>query len=226
MSVHPDATLASRYLANQLTAAERADYEDLLSRDVAALEELEATARLKVGLGKLGDKQEIPTLLRPEARSRYRYLLPLAAGVAAVAIGTALWHSNSGHMGRPIFSPSAPRLPVLATTEIFRKRSQNADIVIDLPDTRGILEWHWILPSPTAPRHYTVVLTKTGEGTREVVGTMDSVEADPSGIVRWYVDTAELAPGRYELKLTGKATEGQTVPPETFLISVRKRSKT
>ncbi len=45
-----DPTIVNRYLAGQLDDAERVVFEAELARNPAALAELEATARLKVGL--------------------------------------------------------------------------------------------------------------------------------------------------------------------------------
>ena len=231
MSASQPATTASRYLANQLTAAERAQYETLLTRDVAALAELEATARLKVGLEKLSEKRELPTLLQPSARARWAYALPLAAGVAAVCVGLALWYPN-GQVSAPVLRVSASSLlerdghalPILGSTVIFRRRAATADAVIELPDTHGILEWRWTPAQGAAAAHYDALLMRTRKGgAPEVVGEIAELEADAAGVVKWYVDTAALVSGQYKLKLTGHVPQVAPATPETFLISVRMR---
>ena len=48
-----DPTMASRYLADQLSDSEREAFEASLLRNPDVARELEATARMKVGLGRL-----------------------------------------------------------------------------------------------------------------------------------------------------------------------------
>src|SRR5256885_228405 len=62
-SLIDDPTRASRYLAGQLSEAECADYEAHFAADPEALAELEATARLKIGLQRLRRTGEISELL-------------------------------------------------------------------------------------------------------------------------------------------------------------------
>ncbi len=233
MSVQHDATLGSRYLANQLTRAERAEYEALLTRSVEALAELEATARLKVGLEKLSEERELPAVQQGTSHTRWSFLLSLAAGVAAICVGVALWHSNSAPPAH-LFSTSTSSfldrnghpLPLIATTEIFRRRSQTADAIIELTDSRGILEWHWTSPQGATHDRYDVVLTKTGEGAApQVAGDVRNLQADENGVVKWYVDSAGLVSGSYKLKLSEQTSTGAPGKAETFLIRVRTGSK-
>jgi hypothetical protein len=233
MSINEKSTAASRYLANQLTDAERADYEALLTQSAAALAELEATARLKVGLEKLREKQEVPGLLRPAGHPRWTYLLPLAAGVAALGIGTALWQAN--HAGSvPLLNASLDSLvdnpghalPIVATTAIYRKRAGASDVVIEVPASRGILEWRWTPHPSAASHHYDAVLMQIREDeTLATVGAVDGLSPDDSGVVKWYADTSRLVPGRYKLTLTEQVQRGQPPRPETFLINVRMGAK-
>jgi hypothetical protein len=58
-----DPTQASRYLADQLTEAECAEYEARFIKDPEAIAELEATARFKIGLQRLRRSGELSALL-------------------------------------------------------------------------------------------------------------------------------------------------------------------
>ena len=229
INANEKSTTASRYLANQLTDAERAEYEALLTQSVAALAELEATARLKVGLEKLREKQEIPDLLARRTHSGWTYLLPLAAGVAALCIGLALWQTNrAGSVVLfkastvSLVDPSGHALPIVAIAGIYHKRAGAADAVIELPASRGVLEWRWKAPSGAASHRYDAVLLQIHED--DTVGTVSAIEGlspDDNGVVKWYADTSRLAPGRYKLRLTEQVQRGQTARPDTFLINVR-----
>jgi hypothetical protein len=228
MNVPLDPTLPSRYLANQLTEAERIEYEALLSRSVESLAELEATARLKVGLKKLADEGELPALQQDAPRARRSYLLPLAASVAAIYVGVALWRSI-GPPTIPLFSASAGSflgrdghtLPLVAATEIFRRRSGAADASIELSDSRGILEWHWAAPQGATPERYDVVLTTSDGKPPQVVGEIKGLRADENGVVRWYVDSAGLVTDSYKLKISEESSTAQPGKAETFSIRVR-----
>jgi hypothetical protein len=233
MSAHPTSTTASRYLANQLSDAERTDYEALLTNSTEALAELEATARLKVGLERLREEQEIPVLLRRPSSSRWTSWLPLAAGVAALCIGTALWRSDRAAPG-PLFESSMNALVdvsghplrITATTALYRKRTGVLDAVIELPPARGILEWRSTASPGAEPQRYSVVLSLVGEDeTLRTVGAIDGLIPDNDGVIKWYTDTSRLIPGRYKLTLRKQSQRGQPAAPETFLINIRMGAK-
>ena len=232
MSSSPDPTIASRYLANQLSEGERAEYEALLTRSASALAELEAVARLKVGLVKLSEDGELPALQARAARATWPRLLALAAAIAVVFLGVE-WGHRPGMVSAPLLTVSASflrdqeghALPLVATTLIFHRRADTADASIDLPDSRGVLEWRWTSSTGAAHDRYDVVLTKADQGNQaEIVGEVAGLQADASGQVKWYVDSAGLVPGLYKLKLSGHGAPGQPIRTESFLIRVRVNS--
>src|SRR5215472_18231983 len=92
-SLIDDPTRASRYLADQLSDAECAEYEARFTQDPEAVAELEATARLKIGLERLRRDGQLSELISgPGAPHPGRtWVLALAAGVAAMVIGISLW---------------------------------------------------------------------------------------------------------------------------------------
>ena len=75
-SLIDDPTRAGRYLAGQLPEAESAAYEAHFATDPEALAELEATARLKIGLQRLRSSGELSELLAGSALAA----LPTAPG--------------------------------------------------------------------------------------------------------------------------------------------------
>jgi anti-sigma factor RsiW len=72
--IQDDPGLASRYLAGQLSPAELQAYEQHLLENPDAVRELEATARMKVGMASLRDSGQLEKLLR--ARPALRSPLP------------------------------------------------------------------------------------------------------------------------------------------------------
>src|SRR5689334_15311794 len=96
-SLIDDPTKASRYLADQLSEAECAEYEARFTHDPDAIAELEATARLKIGLQRLRRSGELSELIAagsPAGPTR-TWMLAMAASVVAVVIGVSLWFPRS-----------------------------------------------------------------------------------------------------------------------------------
>jgi len=233
MTTTEQSTTASRYLANQLADAERVEYEALLTQSAAALAELEATARLKVGLASLRDKHEVPGLLAPPLHPIWKYLLPLAACVTALYIGTSLWSGNHSRAAS-LISASVNSLvddfghvlPVAATTAMYHRRGGTADAVIELPASRGILEWRVAPPPNFRSHHFDVVLERMhDDDSLDFVGRSDGLPADCSGVVEWFADSSRLVPWRYRLTVAQHVRWGQPEKPETFLINVRVGAK-
>src|SRR5690242_16901125 len=104
-----DPTLAGRYLADQLSEPERGEYETLVVSDAEVVAELEATARLKVGLERLRETGELQSLLQRPSRSGVSYLLASAALVVAVVIGLGTWLPRRAP-GVPVVVESAAAL--------------------------------------------------------------------------------------------------------------------
>jgi hypothetical protein len=221
-------TIASRYLADQLTEPERTAYEAALAEDPEILRELEATARLKVGLARLRRTGELPGLLRRSRFFKPQLLVAMAAAVAAVVIGIGLWHSNVGlstnllaasrvGLGREVGNV----LPVASTHALFTKRAEAYDAVIEIPVARGAIELR-VLPQAGAPtEHYRVSLARIrDEAPDQPLATVGGVLPGTDGFLQLYADSAQLAPGRYRLSI---APEGSDEGHESFVIRVTGR---
>ena len=136
-----DPALASRYLAGQLSPSELQAYEQHLVDNPDAVAELEATARMKVGLANLRDAGQLEKLLRaPQPRRLRTPALALAAAAALVFIAVGLWRGIDrphdatlvgtaselvDRSGRPLASGSSYAL--------LRTRSSAYDALIELP---------------------------------------------------------------------------------------------
>ena len=231
-SLIDDPTRASRYLAGQLSDAESATYEARFAEDPDALAELEATARLKIGLLRLRRDGELTELLassRLQAPNR-TWMLAMAAGIAAAVIGISLWFPRSGPITAPLLA-SAPSvfkdleghsLSVMATAPLFRTRAEKYDAVIELPPERGAIKLRVLPSSPTEAAHYQAALSriKDDDTADRAVTVTDLKPSADDGFVDVYADSSLLTPGRYRLILTRESAGSGTGESDTFVIKV------
>src|ERR1700704_5172165 len=105
-SVIDDPTRASRYLADQLSEAECAEYGARFIADPDAVAELEAAARLKIGLERLRRNGELSDLIAGTGapHPNRTWMLAMAASIAAIAIGVGLWFPRSSTPSTPILA--------------------------------------------------------------------------------------------------------------------------
>lgn len=205
--IQDDPGLASRYLAGQLSPAELQAYEQHLLESPDAVRELEATARMKVGLANLRDTGQLERLLRarPALPSRWP---ALAAAAALIVLAIGLWRSIDtprdatlvatatelvDRTGRPLASGSSYAL--------LRTRSSASDAVIELPPDARAIELR-VRPEIVAPV-YTVALSQIRpDGSATQIGNVSELAAQSDGFVRLYVDSSRLASGPYLLVIT------------------------
>jgi hypothetical protein len=231
-SLIDDPTKASRYLADQLSEAECAEYEARFTHDPEAIAELEATARLKIGLQRLRRSGELSELIAagsPAGPTR-TWMLAMAASVVAVVIGVSLWFPRSHVSSRPVLAAASSAftdrsghgLSVLATTPLFRTRAERYDAVIDLPATRGAIRLRVLPSTPADTAHYQAALTRIkDDDTSEppiAVGNLRPSSED--GFVDVYADSSLLSPGRYRLTLTREVDASASGESDTFVIKV------
>ena len=90
-----DPVVLNRYLADQLSDSERAEFERSMVESPDVLQQVEAVARLKVGLFTLRKAGDLDTIIAAQRRAPQANWFALAATVAAVAIGIVMWRGNS-----------------------------------------------------------------------------------------------------------------------------------
>ena len=231
-SVIDDPTRASRYLADQLSEAECAAYEARFIEDPEAVAELEATARLKIGLERLRRNGELSELIAGTgAPSPNRtWVLAMAASLAAIAIGIGLWFPRTGVPSAPVLASavtafkdhSGHSLSVLATTPLFRTRAERYDAVIELPNTRGAIKLRVLPSAPADSARYQASLARIREddSSERIVAIDDLKPSAEDGFVDLYADSALLVPGRYRLILTREAAGSAGGESDTFVIKV------
>jgi hypothetical protein len=231
-SLIDDPTRASRYLADQLTDAECAAYEARFVEDPETVAELEATARLKIGLQRLRRNGELSELIAgaatpPPTRT---WMLAMAASVAAVVIGVSLWFPRTGPMSVPVLASAASAfkdrsghsLSVLATAPLFRTRAEKYDAVIELPATRGAIKLRVLPSTPAQSARYQASLSriKDDDTSERIVAIEDLKPGAEDGFVDLYADSSLLTPGRYQLILTRTANGPAAGDSDTFVIKV------
>jgi anti-sigma factor RsiW len=224
--VRDDATLANRYLAGQLSEPERSAMEAALVDNPDALRELEATARLKVGLEKLRETGQLDALLRPEQTWRSPFVMSLAATLGVLVVGALLVRGMVQETASPILASAVSMLvdargntlPVARTFAVFRKRVEAYDAVIDLPASRQALEIRVLPETVATPPSYRVSLSRLRDNeTLEPVATVEAVQPGEDGFLSVFADSSGLTPGRYRLLVLGG---GSGASPDTYLIKV------
>jgi hypothetical protein len=230
-SLIDDPTRASRYLADQLSEAECAEYEARFIADPEAVAEIEATARLKIGLERLRRSGELSELLAGTgaAGPNRTWILALAASIAAVVIGISLWFPRSGSPTAPVLASAASAfkdrsghsLSVLATAPLFRTRAEKYDAVIALPETRGAIKLRVLPSTPVDSARYQASLSrvKDDDSSERIMAIKDLKPGTDDGFVDLYADSSLLAPGRYRLILSREAGESAG-ESDTFMIKV------
>jgi hypothetical protein len=231
-SLIDDPTRASRYLAGQLSEAECAAYEAHFATDPDALAELEATARLKIGLQRLRRTGELSELLAASASHspNRTWVLAMAAGVAAAVIGISVWLPHTGNVTSPMLASAASvfkdhsgrGLSVSATAPLFRTRAEKYDAVIELPATRGAIRLRVLPSNPAESARYQASLARLQDDNTAAKGVTiaDLRPSSDDGFVDVFADSALLTPGRYQLILTRESGGPGSCESDTFVIKV------
>lgn len=215
-----DPELAARYLADQLSEQERAEFERRMLSDADLLREVEATARFKAGLARARDRGELAPLLFSSSRMP-SFLV--AAAVAVLVLAVALWRMPETQT-RPWMAASAHQLgggslavpSVGATYNILRLRAQDtADARIELPADRQALEMR-VLPDAGGPDStYTLTLEPAAQSLQPA--TVGGLPADERGYVTVYLDSSALRAGFYQMRLEEELPDGR-VPAGDFRV--------
>lgn len=228
-----DPTLANRYLADQLPEVERREYEALLLSSPEAVSELEATARLKVGLERLRGTGELAQLLIHQPRKIASYIIPLAAGIAALAIGIALWWTTLTGTVAPallfasqasLAEKSGHSLPVVLTVALYTRRAGNAVPALEKPPSPAAIELRAMPGTSDRSHRYHLTLLRRRDSSFEVVRDIGNLTVAADGFVEVYADAARMTPGRYEVVIKDQiASPGATA--DTFLFDLLESQK-
>lgn len=224
-----DRHVVARYLADQLPDDERTAFEAYYLAHPEIVEELEATARLKIGLEQLRRSGELAVLLEPRPWFRQERYQALAACVAIVAIALFLFIGR-GPSFQPLLVASATTLTdrfgdplaTVATHKLIRTRGTSYDAEIELPASAQTIALRVEPQVDAQPPRYRITLSSIADDdSLHEVGTISGLQPElPDGYIPVYLNTARLAPGRYQLLISGDAGTSAQSDASPFLIRV------
>jgi hypothetical protein len=225
-----DPLVLNRYLADQLSDVEREEFERRMVESPDVLQEVEAVARLKVGLFTLRRSGDLDAVIAAQRRRPQANWYALAATIAAVAIGIVIWRGESPSVSPVLASTLAGlvddgglALPLVGRHAVLSTRADgDYDAIIEAPRTAGALELR-VLPDTTAggaDARYRVRLTRVLEdGSPEPVAEVGALPAQEDGFVTLYASSEQLTPGRYRLSIANEAAGA--AGEDVFTVRVR-----
>jgi anti-sigma-K factor RskA len=226
-----DPMVLNRYLADQLSASEREEFERRMVESPDVLQEVEAVARLKVGLFTLRKSGDLDTIIAAQRRAPQTNWFALAATVAAVAIGIVVWRGEST-TASPILTASlsalvddrGAALPLVGRHAVLSTRADgDYDAIIESPQKAGALELR-VLPDTTAggaDARYRVQLTRVlDDGTLVPVAEVGDLPAQEDGFVTLFASSQMLTAGKYRLAIANEAG-GAAAGEDVFALRVR-----
>jgi hypothetical protein len=206
--IQDDPGLAGRYLAGQLSPDELHEYEQHLLENPDAVRELEATARMKVGLANLRDSGQLEGLLRARTGLRWQWPAALAAAAALIVIAVGLW--RGGDVAREttlvaraseLMDTSGRPLAAGSSYALLRTRSSTYDALVELPPEPRAIELR-VRPEVPAPAYGVALSRIQPDGSVTQIGNVGELQTEQDGFVRLYVDSSRLEAGPYLLVIT------------------------
>ena len=218
-----DGQMVARYLANQLSESERESFEAYFLSDPDALQELNRTAKFKSGLIDLHAAGELNAALN--RRSWSPQLLALAASLTLAAVGIGMWTSWQ-HAPRPLIAASVSglshrfqsSLPIGASYHIERTRTSSYDATIVLPPHAAAVELK-VKPERPSAIYRVSFAAMTSDSSTSKTFAAENLKPASDGFVSIFLNTAELKPAIYELKISSDAGKAPT-DASSFLIEV------
>jgi hypothetical protein len=216
--------IVARYLADQLSPEEAAEFEAYYVEHPSMVREIERTLRLKEGLATLQDRGQLEALMR--ARRGWAIPLSVAAALAVAVVGGWAWlrAPDTGPVAsslEELVAESKSPLPLAGKYLLVRVRGGEAALEIPFPAQRSALELQMLPSAGTAGAPYRVALERVeSEGRADRVGEANALRPGADGLVTAVLDSARLQPGRYAVELAPEQADG-TVPADRFIIDLR-----
>jgi hypothetical protein len=222
--------LIARYLSGRLPDGESDAFEQYLPGHPETCAEIEQTLRIKEGLARLRERGELEALLRAPAPRRW---LPYAAAasVAFATLAALLWLQLRSPAAAMLFlSPSevAARhhqpVAIRASSVLARTRGTASVTELTLPAEPGAIELKIVPSGLSNETRYRISLSPL----RAAAGTahpeqIDAGSVASDGYVTIYVDSSQLTPGDYEVRLTTAGSEASGTESDRFVIRLRSR---
>jgi hypothetical protein len=221
-----DHHVVARFLSGQLTEDESREFEEYMTANPDVVHDLEATARLKVGLHVLKETGELDSLLRPKSFFRdTRYALAASAALLALC---ALFYFRGGAPPTPklfasmsaLVDPRGHLLPLARTYAILRTRGNGYDALVELPATPQGIELRLLPENSAHPARYRVSLARVADDdSLTTVGSVAGLTPSANGFVCVYFDSSKLTRGRYQLTIRGDV--GTDAPDAVSLFRIK-----
>jgi hypothetical protein len=218
-----DHHIVARYLADQLTDAEREQFEDYYLEHPEMLREIEATARFKAGLAQLQASGDLAALMKPAPwYAQWRYLAVAAMVFIVIAIAfyfrtpaPPLMAANLAELGGPS--------SIASSYSLLRRRGSAFDAEVTLPKVGEAIALR-VLPEFGAPdSRYRIALTRIdADDKKDRLAEVDHLSADDDGMVTLYLNAPRIAPGDYEVTIANDSPSSQV---SRFLMRVWPASK-
>ena len=220
--------VVARYLADRLSDAEREAFEAFYLEHPDIVQDMEAVARLKVGLARLQETGDLAQSIAAPRFPRY-YYFAAAAAIIVAALGLLYLREPPQ---RTMLAASAATLldrsgaPLRAGTPIYvlRTRSSAAyDAEITVGDSPQAIELRVLPEVEVQPPRYRVELSTAAAGSKpQVLAAVGNLLPGADGFVPVFLDASSLASGTYILALTGETAASTSSARSEFVIHVKR----
>ena len=220
--------VVARYLADRVTDEERSEFETYYLGHPEVVQEMEATARFKVGLMRLQNSGELARLLKPKPRYLQWQVIAAAAAVIVIALG-AIYESTHRAASPLLLAASVEALgvannetPSIADTyTVFRTRGSSVDAEI-LPSESGRAIAMRVLPEYAAkPVRYRVRLSlMSADDSVQPLAELGGLVPASDRFVHVFLSGSQLKPGQYRLSISGDSDTDAQARESVFVVRV------
>lgn len=212
------ARLIDRYLADELSPEEAAEFEEHLLNNPDLQSEIELARRLKLGLATLRKRGELEGLVRGVRGPSRGPLLALAASVL-IAVGISMFYLS--HRGPPLLAASveafAPGQLVRAAVDVnLVRRRDSTRIDIGMPAADELVAIHILTGAQSAESRFDVQIARDSA---ETLARVEDLRADDD-VVTVYFDARAAGAGDYRVRLEPQNSGSEELEPEEYLLRV------
>lgn len=225
-----DHHLVARYLANQLSDDEREAFENYFIEAPEVVQQLEASARFKVGMAQLQDSNALQHLLVQSDERRWQRLL-LAAVVPTVAVGIGYLATQQPAFQPPLVESRTAlkswlgaSLPIERSYVLQRSRDSKYDAEIEITAGTQLLQVRVLPEYEIQPPRYRVRLQSAQpDGSFQIVAEVKNVQPAEDGFVSVFLNPERVRGGRYRLAISDDKDPDAPATRSSFSILIRDR---
>jgi hypothetical protein len=223
-----DNDIVARYLADQLSDAERESFEAYYLEHPEMVQELNRTAQFKSGLMDLRDSGALNESSHPLFWWQRTSRVAIAASLILVVIFGFAWVALDSEP-RPALAASITALtntfqstlPVANSHNIQRTRTSFNDATIRLPANPAAIELRVKPEAPAVPARYRISLglVARDDSITHLI-EVSGLQSAEDGFVTVFMNAPVLTPGVYELQISGDVETNATSAVSSFLIEL------